>query len=72
MIIDDILGYLCLKRISTEWTESSELEKILAKFDLGQERTREILSFLEKYFLESDSIRHKVRVLDSVSSLFLN
>lgn len=72
MIVDDVLGYLCLKRGATEWTASSELEEIVEKFGLSQEGTREIVNFLEKYFLESDERRHKVRVLDSVSSLFVN
>ena len=72
MIVDDILGYLCVKRMAVEWTESSELEEIVKKFSQNQEETREIVNFLEKYFLEYDEIRHKVKVLDSVSNLFVN
>ena len=72
MIVDKVLGYLCLKKTASEWTEPSELEEIVEKFGLTHEGTREVVSFLEKYFLEADERSHKVRVLDSVTNLYVN
>ena len=70
MIVDAVLTYLCTKKAANEWTGFYELTEIIQQFGLPDKEATEIVDFLEKYFMEADESKQKLKLPAWTYNLF--
>jgi hypothetical protein len=69
-MLDDVIEKLISETKANKWISLQKLNEILQDFFQEKSEAKEVIEFLEKYFIEVDSDRYHVRLNDWAIKLF--